>query len=148
VSKATNRGRSRARHFAVQALYQWQLAGHGAGDIVREFLAEREVDGIDADYFSRLVRGVEQSAGALEAALSPCLGRSFAALDPVERAVLLVATFELLEQPEVPARVVINEAVELAKVFGGTDSHRFVNGALDRLAHELRGGEFRISGGS
>jgi len=146
VSKGANRGRSRARHFAVQALYQWQLAGHRAGDVVREFLAEREVDGIDADYFAGLVRGVERLAGELEATLAPCLGRSFAGLDPVERAVLLVAAFELEHQPEVPARVILNEAVELAKVFGGTDSHRFVNGALDRLAHTLRSAEFRAAG--
>jgi transcription antitermination protein NusB len=146
VSKGGNRGRSRARHFAVQALYQWQLAGHRAGDIVSEFLAERQVDGIDSDYFSELVRGVERLAGELEARLAPRLGRSFSALDPVERAVLMVGAFELGHHLEVPARVIINEGVELAKVFGGTDSHRFVNGALDRLAHDLRSAEFRAAG--
>jgi transcription antitermination protein NusB len=137
-----HRGRARARSVAVQALYQWQLGGQDPGDIVREFCDEREVDGVDRDYFETLLRGVIADIGALRELLSPVLGRGYEALDPVERSVLLLGAYELQHHLEVPARVVINEAVELTKVFGGTESHRFINGALDRLAHDIRRIEF------
>ena len=143
----SNRARARARSVAVQALYQWQLAGQDALDIVREFCSERDIEGVDQDYFSELTRGVVAEAADLKALLSPALGRSYEALDPVERAVLLLGAFELRHHLEVPARVVINEAVELTKVFGGAESHRFINGALDRLAHEIRGLEFASPSG-
>lgn len=137
-----HRGRARARSVAVQALYQWQLGGQEPGDIVREFCDEREVDGVDRDYFETLLRGVIADIGTLRELLTPVLGRGYEALDPVERSVLLLGAYELQHHLEVPARVVINEAVELTKVFGGTESHRFINGALDRLAHDIRRIEF------
>jgi N utilization substance protein B len=142
----TRSSRRRAREFALQGLYQWQLAGTAAETIARELSEARGYDKLDADYFGQLLRGTIAQAAELEAALAPCLDRKFSLLSPVERAILLLAGYELASCPEVPYRVVINEAVELAKSYGGTDGYKFVNGVLDRLAPRLRPGEARSRG--
>ena len=133
--------RRRAREFALQGLYQWQLAGAEPGTIARELAEARGFDKLDADYFRQLLHGTIANAPELESVLAPCLDRKFSQLSPVERAILLVGAYELTRQAEVPYRVVINEAVELAKTYGGTDGYKFVNGVLDKLAGQLRQGK-------
>jgi N utilization substance protein B len=143
---AGHQGRVRARRCAVQALYQWQVAGQEPCDIVREFVADRELVSVDMDYFTTLVREVPAQFATLQADLVPCLDREWRQLDPVERSVLLIGAYEMRNRPEVPYRVVINEGVELCKMFGTAEGHRYVNGVLDRLAHERRGAEVAASG--
>lgn len=130
--------RRRAREFALQGLYQWQLAKSEPATIAAELAQAQGYDKLDAGYFQQLLHGVVAAAPELEAALTPCLDRKFAQLSPVERAILLIAGYELTHLGEVPYRVVINEAVELAKAYGGTDGYKFVNGVLDKLAPRLR----------
>ncbi|OGA15013.1 MAG: hypothetical protein A3I63_01460 [Betaproteobacteria bacterium RIFCSPLOWO2_02_FULL_66_14] len=130
--------RRRAREIALQALYAWQLAG---GDALAE---ARSLDGwedCDQGLAERLVRGVTRSTAELEARIVPYIDRKFSALSPVERAILCIGAYELAERPETPVRVVLNEAIELGKEFGGTDGYKFVNGVLEKLAIELRGDE-------
>ena len=135
--------RRRSREFALQGLYQWQLAKGDPAAIVRQLAESKGFDKIDADYFRTLLEGTIAAAPELEKAIAPYLDREYARLSPVERGVLLLAGYELAHQPEVPYRAVINEAVELAKSFGGTDGHKFVNGVLDKLAAQLRGSKMR-----
>ena len=137
--------RRRAREFALQGLYQWQLAKGDPAAIARELAEARGFEKLDADYFRQLLHGAIASALELEAALAPCLDRKFSQLSPVERAILLIGGYELAHQQEVPYRVVINEAVELAKAYGGTDGYKFVNGVLDKLVPQLRPAESRTA---
>jgi len=133
-----SRQRSRSRSLAIQALYQWQMAGQDIGDIVSHFLVEQDRKTFDTGYFDELVRGVPARLDALDEALSTCIDRQLESVDPVERAILRLGAYELIEHPEIPYRVVINEAVELAKTFGAEKGHRYVNGVLDRAARALR----------
>jgi len=135
--------RRRSREFALQALYQWQLAHTDAVALEQQLAESENFDRSDPDYFRLLLSGTIAAAGELEALIQPFLDRRFSQLSPVERGVLLLGGYELLRQPEVPYRVVINEAVELAKVYGGTDGHKYVNGVLDKLAAQLRGAEMQ-----
>ncbi len=138
TSRAARRG---AREFALKAVYEWLIAANDMRDI-RAGLAEDEAfDGIDAMYFRELVEGVVAQREALDAALAPVLDRRPDALSPVEHGILLVGAYELANAVDVPFRVVINEAVELAKSYGGTDGHKYVNGVLDKLAASLRPAE-------
>lgn len=136
-----NRARVCARRCAVQALYQWQLAGQDPADILNEFVAEREVLNADLDYFQTLTRDIPRHAAQLEADLQAVLDRRMHELDPVERAILLIGAYEMRYCVEVPWRVVINEAIELEKMFGAEQGHRYINTALDRLAREVRPAE-------
>lgn len=133
-----SRQRSKARSLAVQAVYQWQMAGQPVKDIVTQFLAEHAGKKLDSEYFQTLVSGVTSNLGSIDEGLSEFLDRDIERVDPVERAILRIAGYELLERPEIPYRVVINEAVELAKVFGAEKGHRYVNGVLDKAARKLR----------
>lgn len=135
--------RHRARELLVQALYQWQVGGDDAGDILLQFVDGRDLGRADPDYFRELMRAIPAEVERLDAEVEPLLQRALALVDPVERAILRIACYELHERLEVPARVVIDEAVELAKRFGGSEGHRFINGVVDRLAHRLREPEFR-----
>ena len=126
--------RHRSREFALQGLYQWQLAGTDVVAIEQQLSAVQGFDKADHAYFSTLLAGAIREAKRLEQLLQPCLDRKYAELSPVERAFLLIAAYELENQPDVPYRVVINEAVELAKSYGGTDGFKYVNGVLDKLA--------------
>jgi transcription antitermination protein NusB len=130
--------RRRARELTVQALYQWQLSGQTVAFIQKQFVEGKDYDKADQNYFGLLFAGTVKESARLEAALTPCIDRKFAALSPVERAILLLASFELIHQVDIPYRVVINEAVELAKSFGGTDGHKYVNGVLDKFAANVR----------
>ncbi|MGE5525507.1 MAG: transcription antitermination factor NusB [Rhodospirillaceae bacterium] len=130
--------RRKSREFALQGLYQWQLAHTDPVMIAAQLAEAQGYEQSDADYLRELLHGTIREAQALEQAITPGLDRPFAELSPVERGVLLIATYEMLHHPDVPYRVVINEAVELAKAFGGTDGHKFVNGVLDKLTPQLR----------
>lgn len=130
--------RRRSREFALQGLYQWQLSGKDPTLIAAELAESQEFDKSDVDYFRALLNGAVAQSKDLERAIAPLLDRPFAELSPVERGILLLAGYEFLRELEVPYRVVINEAVELAKVYGGTDGHKYVNGVLDKLAARLR----------
>ncbi len=133
--------RRRSREFALQGLYQWQLARTDAATIARELAEARGFEKLDAEYFRMLLEGTIAAAPELEKIITPHLDRAFSRLSPVERGILLLAGYELAHCPDVPYRAVINEAVELAKDYGGTDGYKFVNGVLDRLAAQLRKGE-------
>lgn len=133
--------RALARRLAMQALYRWQLNAGSWQELVGEFSSDPDMARAEQEYFTAVVRGVLEEGDALAAALQPALDRPLAHLDPVEHAVLLVAVYELLRRPEIPFRVVINEAVSLTRRFGATDAHKFVNGVLDRLARTLRSAE-------
>lgn len=127
--------RHRSREIALQALYAWQLAG---GDPLDELRTLDKEGRADRDLAEALVRGVLERADELRALIAPCLDRDFARLSPVERAILYIGAFELQAHPETPFKVVVNEAVELGKSFGGTGGHKFVNGVLEKLAGGLR----------
>ena len=130
--------RRKSRELALQGLYQWLLAEEHA-DEIRAHLAEfKGYDKADQEYLSLLLNGVIADSAELEASFSPLIDRPIDELSPVERGVLLLGAFELAHVPDVPYRVVINEAVELAKFYGGTDGHKYVNGVLDKLASRLR----------
>lgn len=139
VGRPATRGRIRARRCAVQALYQWQMTGLEPNDIVNEFLADREVISVDLDYFKVLLREVPRHFEALKSDLEACVDRDWLKLDPVERSVLLIGAYEMRHCLEMPYRVVINEGIELCKMFGTVDGHRYINGVLDRLAQSQRG---------
>ena len=127
-----------ARKLALQALYRWQLNQSPWQDLVAEFASADDMAHADRDYFRLLIEGVCGSHAALDAELAAWMDRPPQQLDPVEHAVLLIAAHELERQPDVPFRVVINEAVSLTKRFGATDGHKFVNAVLDRAARTLR----------
>ena len=130
--------RRKARHFGLQALYQWTLSGASAADIEAEFRIDNDFQHTDGEYFSAVLKGVVGDVDALEALFSPVLDRRLGELDPIERNLLRLGTFELRDRIDVPYKVVISEAVALAKKFGATDSHRYINGVLDKVARDLR----------
>ena len=134
--------RHKARHYALQALYQWHMAEAPLAEIEAQFRAEYDFEKVDGEYFHDLLHGVPANIDELEEAFAPhMVERDLAELDPVERALLRLATYELAQRIDVPFKVVINEAVGLAKKFGASESHRFVNGVLDRTACDLRPAE-------
>ncbi len=130
--------RRKARRAAVQALYQWQLNPQDATEIELQFRTEQEMGKVDVDYFHHLLHGVVAQCDELDDLLRPYLDRLLEEVDPVEKAILRLSAYELAHRPDVPYRVAINEGVELAKTFGAEQSHRFVNGILDKLAARLR----------
>ncbi len=130
--------RRKSRELAFQGIFEWLLAGSDAGAI-EAFLRERyPTIKLDREHFDSLLHGVLREAGALDALIQPHIDRKTSELSPVEHALLLMGTYELQQHLEVPYRVVINEAVELSKVYGGTDGYKYVNGVLDRVAAQLR----------
>ena len=130
--------RRKARHYGLQALYQWSMAGSTLSDIEAEFRTDNDFRHTDGEYFTALLKGVASDVDALETLFSPCLDRSLDDLGPIERNLLRMGTFELRDRIDVPYKVVINEAVSLAKKFGASESHRYINGVLDKVARELR----------
>ena len=141
--KISNSARRRARRCAVQALYQWQVGGNDLNDIETQFRAEPENNKADFDYFHELLHRVAEHTPALDVVLTPLLDRPVPELDPVERAILRLCTYELAHRPDVPYRVVINEGIDLAKLYGADQSHKYINGVLDKLARSLRPVEVR-----
>jgi N utilization substance protein B len=148
AAKGSSRSaRRRARELALQGLYQWLIAGLDAATIEAQPLDDGEAQaGADAAHYRELLHGAIDHAEALRARFAPHLDRPVDVLSPVEHAILLIATYELQYRLEIPYRVVINEAVELAKSFGGTDGFRYVNGVLDKVAAELRETEVAARG--
>lgn len=130
--------RRRARRRVLQALYQWQVNNQPAAEIVRQFLEEQDFSAVDAAYFESLLLAVAGATERLDAAVAPYLERAVGGLDQMERAILRIGACELLEHPEIPYRVVIDEAVDLAHRFGGEQGHTLINSVLDRLAAECR----------
>ncbi|MFC1748766.1 transcription antitermination factor NusB [Pseudomonadota bacterium] len=138
-----SQARSKARRCAVQALYQWQVNGGNVGEIYNQFLVEQNMAKVDEAYFKDLLEGVAKSLDELDEQLKPYLDRDINSVDPVERAVLRLGTFELIHRLDVPYRVCINEALEAAKMFGADQGHRYVNGILDKVAQTTRELEVR-----
>src|SRR5688572_22789628 len=130
--------RSRARRRALQAVYAWQMSGASARDVVAQFAHEQAHEVADLEYFEDLVHGVDKHCEDLDVALAPFLDRDIEQVDPVERAVLRIAAYELRERRDVPYRVVINEAIETVKRFGAEHGHTYVNGVLDHAAADWR----------
>ena len=133
--------RTVARKLALQALYRWQLNACPWQDLVQEFGDAEDMARADRDYFRALIEGVAGALDALDARLAALADRRQDLLDPIEHAILLIGVYELAARPEVPYRVAISEAVGLARRFGATDGHKFVNAVLDRAARELRPAE-------
>jgi N utilization substance protein B len=140
VSEASG-ARTVARKLALQALYRWQLNACPWQDLVQEFGDAEDMARADRDYFRALIEGVAGALDALDARLAALADRRPDRLDPIEHAILLIGVYELAARPEVPYRVAISEAVGLARRFGATDGHKFVNAVLDRAARELRPAE-------
>jgi transcription antitermination protein NusB len=130
--------RRRSRELATQGLYQWLLSGAPGGEIDAQLRGAQGFDKADHEHLNALLHGVIRDVDTLTADLAPCLDRPIDQLSPVERSVLLVAAFELKHHIDIPYRVVINEAVELTKTFGGSDGYKYVNGVLDKLSAKLR----------
>ncbi|MEK9775812.1 MAG: transcription antitermination factor NusB [Quisquiliibacterium sp.] len=137
-TSAPRSARRRSRELAMQGLYQWLLSQEDAGAIQAHLLDSPGYAKADAEHFDSLLNGVLRSVQQLHDCIGPNLDRAVDELSPVEHAVLLLGAYELANHPEIPYRVVINEAVELAKTFGGTDGFKYVNGVLDRVAMKLR----------
>lgn len=137
--------RHRAREFALQGLYQWLLNNEDVGAIEAHIREAHGFDKADKDHFDALLYGTINAATPLRAELAPLIDRAIHELSPIEHAVLLIGAFELKNHIEIPYRVVINEAVELAKSFGGIDGHKYVNGVLDKLAGKVREIEVQTS---
>ncbi|MDO8891564.1 MAG: transcription antitermination factor NusB [Sulfurimicrobium sp.] len=141
------KNRRKARELAVQGLYQRQLTGDPVEIIEAQLREHEDFEKIDGAHFSAILHGAINEVTNLESRLRPCLDRPIEDLSPVERAVLMVATYEFAHHVEIPYRVVINEAIELAKCFGGSDGYKYVNGVLDKLAASERAVEVGASKG-
>ena len=144
--KSSPAARRKARRFALQALYQWQVSGSGLADIEAEFRTDNDMSKVDVEYFHDILYGVPKEKSQLDEKIQQFLDRRIDELTPVEMAILRLGAFEMCHRIDVPYKVVINEAIELAKTFGATDGHKYVNGVLDKLAQrermvEIRGGK-------
>ena len=132
------KARGKARRMAMQALYQWQMTADDVDGIEQQFLEENDMKSVDQEYFSELLLGVMREIGRIDDALEKHMPRKINAVDPVERAILRIATYEFIERLDVPYRVVLNEAVVLSKKFCSEKSHTFVNAVLDKVARDTR----------
>ena len=130
--------RRKARHYGMQALYQWHMAGAAVSDIEAEFRTDYDFRHVDLEYFQSLLHKIPACLDELDEALEPLLDRKLKDLDPIELTLLRMGMYELIWRIDVPYKVVINEEVALAKKFGATDSHKYVNGVLDKAARQLR----------
>lgn len=134
--------RSRARRRALQAIYAWQMSGNSMAKVAEEFRHEQDMEVADLGYFEDLLRGINEHCAELDASLAPYLDRDVAQVDPIERAALRLAAYELRYRIDVPYRVVINEAIEVTKRFGAEHGHTYINGVLDKLAAQTRQAEY------
>ena len=139
MPKASKSGaRSRARELIVQSLYQMQIAGHGAAELLAQFRERPDYECVDQEYFDEVLIAICRNTDKIEERIDKLADRPLSQLDPVERGILLLGFYELEEKPDVPFKVVINESVNIAKRFGATDGHKYVNALLDRAVQELR----------
>lgn len=129
--------RRRARECTVQALYSWAVSGNPAEQVELAFVLDQDMDGVDKPYFRKLFRQTVENIEAVDFSISPYIDRAFDELDPIETAILRLAVYELHFELDVPYKVVINEAIEVAKVFGADESHKYINGVLDKIAPAL-----------
>ena len=140
--------RQKARHYAMQALYQWRMSGSSLNQIEAEFHTDNDLTKVDSDYFHELLHEVPAQVDEIDALIEPALiDRALDEVGPVEHALLRMAVYELRQRLDVPYKVVINEAVSLAKKFGPEDSHKFVNAVLDRIAPQFRSPEIQAGQG-
>jgi N utilization substance protein B len=140
-----SRARSLARQRAMQALYQWQMTGQNPAEIDRQFMEEQDMKKVDTKYFQELLTSIPQQLEELDGYSTAVLDRGIEQVDPIERAILRIGVYELKHRIDIPYRVVINEAVELAKTFGAEKGHRYINGILDKVAQELRAIEVKAA---
>ena len=129
--------RRRARECTVQALYSWAVSGNPAEQVELAFVLDQDMDGVDKPYFRKLFRQTVENIEAVDFSISTYIDRAFDELDPIETAILRLAVYELRFELDVPYKVVINEAIEVAKVFGADESHKYINGVLDKIAPAL-----------
>lgn len=141
--KSSPAARRKARRFAVQALYQWQMAGAALAQIEAEFRTDNDMSNVDVEYFHDILHGVPRDKSVLDDKIQPLLDRRMDEMTPVELAIVRLGAYEMVRRIDVPYKVVINEAIELAKTFGATDGHKFINGVLDKLAQRERAVEIR-----
>ena len=132
-----------ARRNAVQALYQWDITGQSVGEIENAFINDDAFAGVQRSYFQHLIENVPRQCQVLDSQLKQCISRELDSIDPVERAILRLSTYELLFRPDIPPKVVLNEAIELSRVFGSEEGFRFVNGVLDALVNQKPVVEFK-----
>ena len=131
--------RVRARRSAVQALYQWEMTHAPVAEVIAEFICDRsELKKADVDYFTSMLQGATGKVAEIDTGLAPLLDRPLYQLGPVERAILRIGMYELLFHQEIPWRVIVNESVELAKMFGAEQSYKYINGVLDKAARSIR----------
>lgn len=130
--------RRRAREFAVQLIYSWQISNTRIQDLELQFLEDYQTKDVDIIYFKELIAGIARDHKYLDQLIKPHLSRSFKTLGQIEKAILRISFYELLKRYDIPYKVVINEAIELAKFFGADKSHKFINGVLDKFALEIR----------
>lgn len=135
--------RKKARELLVQALYSWEVSHTDITAIEAHFLVEHNPSKFDVAYFSELLHGIPAKRDEIENHFSDFLNRPLSELDPVEKSILWLSVYELFFRPDIPYKVVINEALELAKRYGGTDGHKFINGVLDQLAPSARATEYK-----
>ncbi|MCX7108043.1 MAG: transcription antitermination factor NusB [Methylococcales bacterium] len=138
-----SQARTNARKAAVQALYQWQMTGQSLVEIERQFLEEERLKDAQKSYFTELFHGVPKNLGVIDETLTEFVDRPVDMIDPVERAILRIGAYELLNRLDMPYRVVLNEAINLAKYFGADGSHKYVNGILDKIAQQKRAVEIK-----
>jgi len=137
-AKSVAKARGKSRRFAMQAIYQWQMTGDSITDIKQQFFDDNNFSLIDSDYFSELVSGVASSISELDPLLEKYMPRLVESVDPVERSILRLATYEFLHRLDVPYRVILNEAISITKEYCAENSHTFVNAVLDKVASEVR----------
>ncbi|MCR4509420.1 transcription antitermination factor NusB [Pseudomonas sp. 32.2.56] len=137
--------RRQARSLVMQALYSWHMAGQSLNEIEAQFRVDNDFSAVDGAYFHEILHGVPRQKSEIDGAFESLLDRPLDEIDPVELSILRLSTYELKNRIDIPYRVVINEGIELAKVFGATDGHKFVNGVLDKLAPRLRADEVRAN---
>jgi N utilization substance protein B len=140
-----SQAKTNARRCAVQALYQWQMTGQNLGLIELQFYEEERLKLAQKSYFSVLFHGVPKQLDVIDALLAEFVDRPVDKIDPVERAILRLGTYEMLNRLEIPYRVIINESVDLAKYFGADGSHKYVNGILDKVAQKQRSTEIALA---
>jgi len=138
-----SQARTNARKAAVQALYQWQMTGQSLIEIERQFLEEERLKDAQKSYFTELFHGVPKNLEVIDQALSEFVDRPVDMIDPVERAILRIGVYELVNRLDMPYRVVLNEGINLAKYFGADGSHKYVNGILDKVAQQKRAIEIK-----
>ena len=138
-----SQARTNARKAAVQALYQWQMTGQSLFEIERQFLEEERLKDAQKSYFTELFHGVPKNLEAIDQALCEFVDRPVDMIDPVERAILRIGVYELVNRLDMPYRVVLNEGINLAKYFGADGSHKYVNGILDKVAQQKRAVEIK-----